>query len=823
MDQELWRRVSNIVADALELPPSERPDFVRKACGGDTTLLEHVRTYLDREETAKEEDRNFLQEPIFSLHKEVEGDQAETWTGRQVGPFLLKERIGRGGMGDVYIGERLGDEDVAVKILRPTRATQRLIDRLQLEGRILRNLIHPYIARYLKSGQTGNGLPYIAMQLVVGLPIDKFCDQKPLSISQRLQLFQQVCDAVQFAHRKTVVHCDLKPANILITAEGQPRLLDFGIARTVDDDSTSPEASSILDRGMTPLYASPEQFQGEEPTTAVDVYLLGLLLYELLTGQKAHRPEDDSYGAIKTAVCETLPPRPSRVVLEDQALSRRLAGDLDGIVMKALEKQPEQRYESAKALAEDLQRYLDLQPVHARPATLAYRASKFVRRNVPVVVAAVLLVGFALWMIAQALEISRKNEQLERQNVEITRERDRAKEVREFLVDFLRVPDPSRSGGSVLTVKEALSAAAQHLQSELRDKPEVRAELLDAIGRVFTNLALYADAESLLNDALETRREALGSQHPLVAESLHNLAFLKFHLDKNLEAEDLRRKAIAIQREAFPDGDAELALGLNGLASLLREKRWLDEAEALAEEALTMQRRLLGNKHLDVARTLNTLASVRRFRGDLARAADLYRQSLEIHRDHAGPVDPGVAAVLNNLALVLVEADALPEAIAMHRDALAIRHQLYSADHPRRITSLNNLAIALSLHHEHSEALAMIDQALAMHDRLPPSRNRGRTLRLNRASLLERQGEEETCLATIEPILAELEVDGRAAQVADARSIRAGCLTRTGLLEEAEPMLRASYQQLRELLGDQARHTRQARERIAYFEELESE
>ena len=831
LDEERWPEAREVVADALELAPGERLDFARQACLGDASLFDQVRTYLAHADTAA----TFMSQPIFSLHQSIEGSGVESWVGQRAGPFLLKELLGTGGMGAVYLGEHIAgdyDQDVAVKVLHPSRDSSQFIHRLQHERRILNSLIHPYIARFLEGGRTETGLPYIAMQRVDGMPIDAYCDRQSLSVPARIRLFIKVCSAVQFAHQKLVIHCDLKPANILITPEGQPQLLDFGIASLVDDDPAQPVDPSPHgpqtphSLQLTPRYASPEQFRGEGPTTAVDVYALGLLLYELLTGKRAHRPDGDDFEAIRVAVCEGTPPPPSRAVLETgelqpdaQQRSRLLTGDLDSIVMRALEKQPDRRYPSAAALADDLLRYLDRQPVLARPQTFRYLTGKFIRRHAWGVVAAALLIGLALWMVVQALEIARQNEQLELKNVEITQERDRATEVREFLVDFLRVPDPSRSRGSVLTVKEALDAAAQRLESELKDEPEIRAELLDTIGRVFTNLALYTEAEPLLNDALTIRRETLGEDDALVAASLHNLAFLKRRLGDAGQAEALRRQAIAIQRRVFPDGDSRLARGLNALASLLRERRALEEAEPLAWEALSMQVRLLGDRHLDVARTLNTLASVSRFRSDLTRAASLYRQSLKIRREHVGSVDPGVAAVLNNLALVLVESNSLPEAIDTHRESLAIRRQIYPDDHPNRIKSLNNLALALSLHGEHAEALVTIQQAIAMHDRLGSSQESGKVLRLNRASVLERQGDPQACREAIEPVLAELNAGGRAAQVADAQSIHAGCLARARFFDEAEPLLLESYRVLEELLGSHARQTRQARDRIAYLYE----
>ena len=821
MDSD-WQRIKEIVADALEHPATERSEFVRQACAGDLALQARVESYLKLEATQQ----GFMARPMFSIREEAEVTEVDTWVGRRVGGYVLKALIGHGGMGAVYVGERRDDDDpheVAVKVLRPSGATRTLGLVLRRERKILRSLIHPYISRLLEGGSTDDGQPFFVMEKVEGSSIVAYCKQQRLSVAERIALFQKVCEAVRFAHSKAVIHCDLKPSNILVTADGQPRLLDFGVAWILERSVDPGDVGSHL-VGLTKLYSSPEQIRAEEPTVKTDVYALGLLLYELLTGQSPHRLGMNTGAKIREVVCESTPPLPSQTLQDvedggEEIAPKALVGDLDSIIMKALEKEPDCRYSSVEALSEDLKRQRDRFPVMARRQALGYVVERFVRRNTGAFVAAAFLCVLVFWVLAQAIQISHQNKRLEGQNQVIRVERDRAESVRDFLVGFLRVSDPRRTKGADLTVREALVAAEEELRSDLRGEPAFRAELLDVIGRVYTNLALYSNAEPLLNEALEMRREAFGVDHPLVAESIHNLAYLKRRLGRTEEAVKLRQTAIGIQRTAYPEGDPALARGLNGLASLLREMQELDESEALVREALSLQVKLLGARDLDVARSLNTLASICRLRGDLDQAEDFYRQSLDIRRDHDGPIDPEIANVLNNLALVLVERGALSDAIEMHREALAIREEVYSEDHPKRVISLNNLALALSLQNEHEEALSAIEQARTMHEALEGSHTTGTTLQLNRASIVERGMWVDRCLDAIEPVLAELESTGRPHQVQDARSIRGGCLRQEGRFEEAEPILLGSLARLVELRGDTARQTKQARERVvALFE-----
>jgi tetratricopeptide (TPR) repeat protein len=373
MKVERWQRVKDILGEALELPFTKRAAFIREACVGDTTLRLEVESLL----LADGDAGDFLNVPAIEAANSI---------GLRLGPYRTLEVVGQGGMGAVYRAVRDDDEfqqEVAIKLIRRGVNSEYVRSRFLYERQILAFLNHPNIARLLDGGTTEDGLPYFVMEFVEGQPIDEYCTARKLPLCARLELFLKSCSAVEYAHRNLIVHRDLKPTNILITAEGIPKLLDFGIAKLLlpDHPHLAPAQTSLMMRALTPDYASPEQIRGEPVTTSTDVYSLGVLLYELLTGKKAHRFNTNTPGEIERVVCEVEPVKPS-------LLNKELAGDLDQILSKAMEKDVTQRYPSVEQFSEDIRRYLNGQPVSARSHTMFYRVSKFVRRRKGVVLAA---------------------------------------------------------------------------------------------------------------------------------------------------------------------------------------------------------------------------------------------------------------------------------------------------------------------------------------------------------------------------------------------------------------------------------------------------
>ncbi len=823
-----WQHVKTLLDGALDLDASARRAFLAQQCGADDLLYQQVESLLREEESAGD----FLMKPIFVL-SEDELDSAE---GLRLGPYQLIRELGSGGMGKVYLARRVDGEveqQVAVKLLKRGLDSDEILRRFQAERQILANLSHPYVARFLDAGTSDDGLPFFVMEYVEGEPITEYCDARKLTTRERLQLFRKVCEAIHVAHQSLVVHRDLKPANILVTEGGTPKLLDFGIAKLLSQEPGSLLTMTSLGSGpMTPRYASPEQLIGGPVTTATDVYSLGILLYELLTGHRPYRQTPSQPDQAARTVWDKNPPKPSSAVRgtevvcstdtgadlltpeavsrqrqeEPAALRRKLRGDLDNIVLKALRKEPERRFSSVEQLSEDLRRYLEDLPVRSRPDTVTYRLGKFLRRHRWGVAAAaaltVSILAFAITMAAQRQQIAR--------------ERDRSQEVTEFLVEFLKSPDPTRSKGESVTVRQALDAGITRLRAEPDLAPEIRATLLDAIGQAYWGLALYRDAEPLLEEALVLRRESLGEEHALVAESLHNLASVERGLGDLEGAEARVRRALEIQRRAFPDGHRDLARGLNNLALLVIVRGQLEEAEGLVDEALSMQRRLFGREHSEVARTLNTSAMLAARQGRSEEAERLYRESIALRRQLDGPVDPGLAKTLNNLAQLLADRGDLADALPLHQEALTMRRQIFDTDHPDLVTSLANLALVSSRLGELEPAKVHLEEGLAIERRLAGDRTfktavLGRNLAFVHAQLGEPSHCEELASRAL-AIFRELGAGER--RIADAQSVLGGCLADQRRFEAAEPLLLESHRALLASLGPEARQTLEARDRI---------
>jgi serine/threonine protein kinase/Flp pilus assembly protein TadD len=751
--RERWPEVKSLLEQALEVPPAERAALLARLAA-EPALVAEVQELLALEDQAG----GFIDEPLFSFQQPAPDLEA----GRRLGPWRLLRPLGKGGMGTVYLAERADgafDLTVAVKLLSTGLDTEELIARFEAERHILARLIHPNIARLLDGGTGEDGRPYLVMEHVEGEPIDVHCDRRQLSTRSRLELFRSVCSAVQLAHQNLVVHRDLKPANILVTADGTVKLLDFGIAKLLapQQDAGNHADPTIARWGaapLTPRYASPEQVRGEPITTASDVYSLGVVLYELLTGHRPYRLDTLSPTEIERVVCGAVPPRPSTVVRRSEELatadggrllltpdavagaresdparlSRRLAGDLDTILLTALRKEPDRRFASAEQLSEDIRLYLAGLPIRSRPDSFRYRAGKFVVRNAFGVTAAAvglaLLLAFAGAMTWQRAEIAARSR-------EVARERDRAKATREFLLELIGQADPRQAKGQEITVRQVLDQRAGSLASEAALDPATRGDLLDALGVAYRSLGNFEKAGPLLREALALRRRALGDDHVQVAESLHNLANLERQLHHPAEAERLTRQAIAIQRRAFPQGHRDLARGLNNLASLLGEKAaaagksgglLLVEAEAFAREGLAMKLRLFGEKNTEVALSLNTLATILVREGKLAEAEPLVRRSIVLRRALDGPVSPGLAKAVTNLAVLLDEEGRLVEAESLHRESLAMRRKLYPAGHEDLASSLQSLGDLRARRGDKGEAAALLREAQEMTKRLEEDR-----------------------------------------------------------------------------------------------------
>jgi len=708
MAAERCAEVLGALRAVLDRRPEERTAALAAVCQGDAELRSDVESLLAHELPAAA----FLEPPACT----DEGADTGLSTGSRVGPYRLERLLGIGGMGAVWLAERADEQyqkQVAIKLVKAGMDTADVLDRFRAERQMLARLEHPHIARLLDGGTTDRGRPYLVMEYVEGTRIDAYCESNRLPIAGRLDLFAKVCGAVEYAHRNLVVHRDLKPSNILVTADGEPRLLDFGIAKALDPGANDPGGSGAMAPGLTPRYASPEQVRGEPITTASDVYSLGVILYELLTGRGPARE------------------RPGR----------RLGGDLDAILLKALRKEPESRYSSPEQLRQDLERHERGQPVLARPSTWRYRAGKFVRRHaVEVIVATALLVSLVGGIVAVARQarIAAGERNVAITATESARESAvaaghaarRADRVVRFLQRVLATGNPrqSRLGTSVA---EALDQAAATVQQEFGQDPEVAAAVHNTIGQTWLDLGRYVEAERELRQAVAIQERTCPGDSAMLAESFRSLGKLLYARADLVGARQATERALAIDRHLH-DGDHEdTATDLNNLAAIARSQVDYDSATRCIAEALAMRRALFGEQHVAVAESLNNQSMLHRAEGQLDAAEALTRRVLELRRQLLGEDHPDTIQSLDNLAVLLAERQDYGPAEEHMREVVARSRQSLGEAHPEFAVSLMNLGQVLSLRGNHAEAEALFREALQVRRQALPEADE-RTVRAAR-------------------------------------------------------------------------------------------
>lgn len=709
-----WDQVKELFALALEREPEERNKFLRQACAGDDSLCAEIESLLSSFDGAS----TFLEDcPAAELLSAQSGAIA----GKRIGAYRLIREIGQGGMAVVYLGERDDQtyrKRVAIKMVKPGIGTEQVLLRFRNERQTLAALDHSNIVKLLDGGSTEEGLPYLVMEHVEGVPIDEYCDLHKLSIGERLQLFRSVCSAVQYAHQNLVIHRDLKPGNILITKEGLPRLLDFGIAKLLNPEHLqTPLVTRIDVRSMTPEYASPEQVRGEAVTSASDIYSLGVLLYEILAGDRPYQLANTSWGEIERLVCKQEPPRPSTKVsshgerlkataqmrvAEPKQLVNLLRGDLDWITMKAIEKDPSRRYASPSELSADIGRYLSHEPVLARPASAAYRARKYVRRHpVGVAIAAGLVLLLAGFTIMQTFQLRR-----------ITRERDRANRVTAFMEGMFKVSDPGEARGNSITAREILDKSARDIDTGLAADPELQAQMMQIMGGVYKNLGLFPSAQLLFERSADVRRRVLGAENAETLGSMDDLAWILNQEGHAAKAEKLQRETLDTRRRVFGAQNLDTLKSMSNLAWTLDREGNYAEAEKLEREALDSWIRTLGPEQPDTLKAMNNLGATLGHEGHYAEAEQLKRQTLDIRRRILGPENPETLTAMNNLAFTLQQEGHYAEAEKLQRETLNWQRRILGVEHPDTLRSMNNLANTL-VHEGHiPEAVDMQRAAL---------------------------------------------------------------------------------------------------------------
>jgi serine/threonine-protein kinase len=719
--------IDNIVQQAQGLGPRERAAFLRQACGADETLLSRVLLALHEHSASQAWDDLYGDaEPI--------GVAVEPIEGQRLGAYRILRKLGSGGMGDVYLAERADEEyhqQVAIKLVRAGAFTPQVQGRLRTERQILAQLQHPNIARLLDGGRAPDGTPYLVMEYIDGEPIDIHCDRNRLSLAERIELVRTVCAAVHYAHQNLIVHRDLKPNNILITASGEVKLLDFGIAKLLDTrHSQHTLAVTHIDyRVMTPAHASPEQVRGDGITTASDIYVLGVLLFELLSGRKPFQLVGSRLTDMERIICEQEPPLPSEMVdrtadeapdLLDDIVSRRsttqarlrrdLQGDLDNIILMAMRKDPTRRYGSAEQLAADLERHLAGQPVLATRDSWTYRTGKFVARHRWAVLAsataAILLTGFAVVTFVQARRIAHERDV-------VAAERSRAEQISSFLVELFELSDPSKSRGNQVTARELLDIGSRRVRVGLADQPETRATLLGTIGQVYSSLGLYSDSVSLLEEALKSRIAIYGPEHEQVARAKVTLGSALCEQGRLDECEQQLSGALAMQQKLLGPTALEVGPTLMEYAKLTLARGSLDIAERYYNESLDIYRRHGEIRTSQAASVMNGLAGLYAYRGDYAKAEDLYRTALDIDRRTLGQDHPQVAMHVHDLAVQLQMQGKMAEAETLYVQSTDMLKRILGPTHPHTLDALANYGRFLRRKGNLDRAEAVLSDVLA--------------------------------------------------------------------------------------------------------------
>jgi serine/threonine protein kinase len=764
-----WQQLMSAFDEALQLDPSLRAGYIEEICPADPKLRHEIESLLAAHERMRPD---FLNTPAAGLDAFQELSGADPWIGRHIGPYQLIRQLGSGGMGEVYFAIRADEEfhqEVAVKLIRSGQNSAAVVSRFKIERQILASLDHPNIAKLLDGGRTPQGQPYFVMEYVPGVPITNYCDAKKLKIRERLELFIQVCEGVQYAHQNAIIHRDLKPANILVAeVDGKPvaRIIDFGVAKATAP--SVPEHTQLTRFGHlmgTPDYMSPEQADPQVRIidTRTDVYSLGVVLYVLLTGllpfeprRRDNQPLDEFLRRLR----EEEPPRASGKLsadrdssaasalargVEPKQLVKLLRGDLDWITMKALERDRARRYGTPAELAADLRRYLNHEAVLARPPSTVYRARKYIRRHrAAVSVTAGLMVLLAAFSVLQALELRRTAQQ-----------RDRATRVTEFMTGMFKVADPSEARGNSVTVREILDKASNDIRLGLGRDPQVQAQMMQVMARTYMNLGLYPRAHDLAKAALDAQlallgpenretltsrellaysesreghpaaaepqerailadeRRILGLEDPLTLESMIHLAVtLQVRNDYRGE-EELAREVIEISTRRMAPESALTLKARSLLAGSLFIQQRLPDAELAFRQLLDADRHVLGSDHPETLKAMSNLGIVINFQGRRAEAEPLFRDSLSLEQRVFGPEHDVTLMTQAHLGYLLRGEGRGAEAEKLDRQTWTIRARTLGKDDSRTLWSESSVARDLLLEGDLAAAEQLEREAMA--------------------------------------------------------------------------------------------------------------
>jgi len=701
---DVWRRLEMLFQAAAEIDPAERSVFLDEVCAGDPDLRRRVESLLAAA------DRTFgcVERSVSqAAHELIAGGSVE---GGRVGEYVLVRALGAGGMGSVYLAHRADgqfEQTVAVRQLHATLSQSvGIISRSRTERQILAKLEHPNIARLIGGGITTDGLPYLVMEYVDGISIIEYCRRNKLTLENKLALFQTVCGAVAYAHSHLIVHRDIKPGNILVTVDGNLKLLDFGIAKLLDAEVRAGDRTAATERLMTPDYASPEQIAGDPVTTGTDVYALGALLYEMLAGVRPFGRDTSDPVEIARRICSETPAAPSAAAERNPEIGPREAlkikGDLDNLVMTCMRKEPARRYVSVGQLSSDVQAYLDGSPLLAAPDSWRYRASKFVRRHKTgvtlSVIMALMLAGFSTGMGLLARRAIREQLKSDQQA--------------QFMAAMFQAATPEGAKGRTITARDLLDRGARRVDRDLAAQPDVHAAMLDSIATAYRSLGMFDQAQSMMQRSYELKKRVYGNEAASTLQSLDVLAEL--HRDQGQwgQAEASLRQVLATRERRGSRSDPLLVDTLGELGECLYWEGKLAEAEPILRRGLALDRKL-GGTH-GGADVRNYLALAVERHSSFAEALQLLREAAELDRRNNGPESPAYTRTLHNLSSALIDAGDLQGAEVKLSETAAIRRKILGNEHPELALTLNNLAYVLLEEGKDHEAAPVVDETMCI-------------------------------------------------------------------------------------------------------------
>jgi len=829
MNTQVWEDVKELLYEAMKLPPDQRSRFLDDACTSNHRLRAEVDSLLA---SVGEIHSAFMNAaPIHSASigdSVVPADAGPYDPGMLIaGRYRLDSKLGQGGMGQVWLAEQISPvrRQVALKLIKAGMYDEHTVQRFEAERQSLAIMDHPVIARVYDAGTTGLGQPYFVMEYVRGLPISEYCDEKKLSVAQRLELFTRVCEGVQHAHQKAIIHRDLKPANLLVNEiDGipTPHIIDFGLAKAISAPAATGGTLTQLGQFMgTPDYMSPEQAgaRGSDIDTRTDVYSLGAVLYVLLTGSRLFEtdrlerlPLDDLLRRVR----EEMPPRPSARVSNDRnvsaasasarqsqpmQLAKLLRGDLDLITMKALEKDRDLRYDSPAELASDVRRYLDHEPVVARPPCTSYQLRKFVRRHrIGVMAAAGVLLMLAAFIAIQAVELRRISRERDRAN----RERDRATRVSDFMAGMFKVSNPSQARGNSVTAREILDKASSDMNAGLAKDPEVQAEMMQVMATTYLNLGLYPRARDLAQHALDLRQKFLGPDDPKTLQSIAQLGFIldrEGHFD---DAAKFESQALDRERRILGPDDPLTIEATDQMGVILVDLGRFAEGEKAARIAADSYTRLLGPENSKTLMARNHLARTLWCQTRYPEADKEYRYLFEVDLRVLGPDHPQTLGTASSLASLFWVQHRPAEAERMYRQVLAGQRRVLGPEHRTTALTLSDLALAVKTQGRLAEAERLCREALAIRLKtLGPDHEETLSTQLDLADLLRHEGHVTQAERMQRKALAdEIRVLGpEHPDTLGAQSGLAEVLIQETRYREAEKIARRAYEEQLRILG----------------------